>query len=54
MVEEGIKKWLEGKLSDKQIEKLTVMIYFMEREDIYKDHDLQLDFTKLDKVKLKR
>lgn len=29
MVEEGLRRWVEGKLADKQIEKLAVMIYFM-------------------------
>jgi hypothetical protein len=36
MVEEGLRNWVEGRLSERQIEKLTVMIYFMEKEEIYR------------------
>lgn len=53
MVEEGIVAWVSGKLSIKQIEKLAFMIYFMEKEEIYRENNLKIDFSKVDKERLK-
>jgi hypothetical protein len=54
MVQERMELWAEGKLQDKHVEKLAVMVYFMEREDIYKENEIAIDFGRLNKVKLRR
>lgn len=52
LIEEGIKAWASGKLNEKQIEKLAFMIYFLEKEDIYRDHQIKVDYSIVDKARL--
>jgi hypothetical protein len=37
--------WLGGGLSEKQVEKLVFMVYFMEKEEIYRDHQIRIDYS---------
>jgi hypothetical protein len=38
LVETGLRAWTSGELDDKQVEKLVFMVYFVEKEDVYRDH----------------
>jgi hypothetical protein len=53
LIEEGVKAWTSGNLNEKQIEKLAFMIYFLEKEDIYRDHHIRMDYSLIDRARLK-
>ena len=53
MVQKKIVEWVEGKLSEKQIEKLAFMIYFINTAPMYSDNNILLDYRNIDKSKLK-
>lgn len=52
MVQERINYWAEGKLNEKQIEKLAFMIYFIETSDIYLENKIAIDYSNANRAKL--
>ena len=52
MVQDRIKHWSEGKLTEKQVEKVAFMIYFIETSDIYLENSIIIDFSNANQSKL--
>ncbi len=48
-----MRKWLGGVLSEKEVEKLVFMVYFMEKEEIYRDHHIRIDYSLFDTTLLR-
>jgi hypothetical protein len=51
-VEEGLGVWVGSGLEAKQVEKLVVLVYYMEEKGVYVENGIRIDYGRFDKERL--